>query len=210
MAKPTLNPERSAGRSGRPPGGGPAAAGGYNYQAAVTGIAMVHAISAAPLGWLHGLLFDAPCEIRSETGGGGDDLRLTFSTGEIAEVQIKKGLRGGKELKAALAGLAEDIHGGKIAFGCLAADPSSSRSITHSLAADLIRLAEDPGATVGTLAVAFRTHLLRNKMDIQSVCSRLRIVTVPALDGNDAAVRTAMAHLARVCAESSDATLAWD
>jgi len=40
--------------------------------------------------------------------------------------------------------------------------------------------------------------------------ARLRVVTVPALDGNDAAVRTAMAHLARVCAVSAEASLAWE
>jgi hypothetical protein len=204
------NPKQTEGRSGRPPGGGPAAAGGYNYQAAVTGIAMAHALSGAPLGWLDGLLFDAPCEIGSETGGGGDDIRLTFSTGDVAEAQVKKGLRGGDDLKGALAGLAEAIHSRKITFGCLVVDPSSSRSVTHSLAADVIQLAEDLDATVGKIAAEFRTHLLSGGMDVRGVCSRLRVVTVPALDGNDAAVRTAMAHLARVCADSSEAVLAWN
>jgi energy-coupling factor transporter ATP-binding protein EcfA2 len=210
MVKPALNPENERERSGRQRGGGPAAAGGYNYQAAVTGIAMAHALSGAPLGWLDGLLFDAPCEIGSETGGGGDDIRLTFGTGDVAEAQVKKGLRAGKDLKAALAGLAEAIHSGKIAFGCLIVDPSSSRTVTHLLAADLIRLAEDTDAKVGTLAAKFRTHLSSSNMDVQSVCSRLRIVTVPALEGDNAAIRTAMAHLGQVCAESSEATLAWD
>lgn len=210
MAKPPLNLKNGRERSGRPRGGGPAAAGGYNYQAAVTGVAMAHAISGAPLGWLHDLLFDAPSEIGSETGGGGDDIRLGFSTGEVAEVQVKKGLRGGKELMAALAGLAEAVHSRKIAFGCLVVDPSSSRTVTHTLAADLMRLAEDDHATVGTLAAKFRVHLSRGSIDVRGVCSRLRVVTVPALDGDDAAVRTSIAHLARVCAVSSDATLAWD
>jgi hypothetical protein len=82
----------------------------------VTGIAMVHTISGAPLGWLDGLAFDAPVEVASETGGGGDDVRLSFSTGEVAEAQVKKGLRGGKDLKAALARLADAIHSRKIAF----------------------------------------------------------------------------------------------
>jgi hypothetical protein len=171
---------------------------------------MAHAISGAPLGWLDGLLFDSPCEIESETGGGGDDIRLSFSAGEVAEAQVKKGLRGGKDLNVALARLAEAIESNKITFGCLIADSNSSRSVTHLLAHDLVRLAQDDDALVGKLATEFRTYLLDGRMDVRRVCSRLRIVTVPASDGDDAAVRTAMAHLARVCAESSEATLAWD
>src|SRR5258708_6359438 len=36
-------------------GGGPAATSGYNYQAAVTAIAMAYALRGASLGWLEGL-----------------------------------------------------------------------------------------------------------------------------------------------------------
>jgi len=210
MARPAAKKKKQSGMSGRPRGGGPAAAGGYNYQAAVTGIAMAHAISGLPLGWLDGLLFDAPCEIRSETGGGGDDIRLNFGSGDVVEAQIKKGLRAGKELKAALARLAEAIHGAKITFGCLVAAPASSRTVTDSLAADIVRMGEDANATVDEFSSEFRIELLRNGMDVRGICSHMRIVTVPALDGNDAAVRTAMALLSRVCAESQDATRAWD
>lgn len=79
-------------------GGGPAASGGFNFQAAVNAIALAHALQAMPLGWLDGLAADAPVTVASETGAGGDDLRLTFEDGSVAEAEIKQGLRAGKDL----------------------------------------------------------------------------------------------------------------
>ena len=197
-------------KSGRQGGGGPAATGGYNFQAAVTGIAMVHALSGSALGWLDGLILDAPIEVAVETGSGGDDLRLTFASGEIAEAQVKKGLRSGKELRETLAALSRALQTGETSYGILIVDPNTSRTISQGLAADIIRLAEDSAANVGSLANDLRRALIGAGMGVQAICAALRVITIPALESGDAAVRTALAYLGRVCASPENAQAGWD
>jgi hypothetical protein len=191
-------------------GGGAAASGGFDFQAAVTAIALTHTLSGSALGWLEGIVLDIPTEVAAETGGAGDDLRLTFSSGEVAEAQIKKGLRGGNELQGVLEALARGLRAGDIHYGVLVIDPNSSRTIGHAVAADIVRLADGPATKLSTQAKRFRQWLDTNGMDVRQTCARLRIVTIPAIAGDSEAVRTSLAHLARVCARSVDAQAAWD
>lgn len=191
-------------------GGGAAASGGFNYQAAVTAVAMSHALAGAPLGWLDGLHFDVPVALAAETGSGGDDLRLTFVGDVVADAQVKKGLRAGKDLKGALWALATALQTEAVTFGLLLVDPNSSGSIRLTLAENIRRLGENADADVGVAAEEFRTRLKSAGLDTQAICRHLRVITVPALDDADASVRTAHAHLARVCRNPDDANAAWD
>ena len=56
------------------PGGGTAAGGGINFQAAVTAIAGAHLLRGTPLGWLP--VDDVPVAVWAESEGAGDDVRL--------------------------------------------------------------------------------------------------------------------------------------
>lgn len=54
--------------------GGPAAAGGMNFQAAVTSFAMIKVLCGSSIGWLENLGEGVPVAVSSETGGAGDDI----------------------------------------------------------------------------------------------------------------------------------------
>jgi hypothetical protein len=123
-------------------GGGPTASGGFNYQAAVTAITMAHAASGAPLHWLEGVAYDAPTAVAAESGGGGDDIRLSFADGTFAEIQVKSGLQAGQALWDALDGLAQAVESGQAHYGLLVVSPSSSGTIRNALAEDLVKLGE--------------------------------------------------------------------
>ncbi len=205
--RPADTKSRAKGANG---GGGAAASGGFSYQAAVTAVAMSHALAGAPLGWLDGLVFDAPIALAAETGSGGDDLRLTFADGVTADAQIKKGLRAGKDLQDALWALATTVSDGSVTFGLLVVDPNSSGTIRGTLADDIRRLGENPNAEVSKAAEALRSRMKAAGLEVQQICGSLRVVTLPALEGADASVRTAHAHLARVCRGPEDASSAWD
>lgn len=210
MAKLKTTRPPIARRQPRKRGGGPTAAGGYNYQAAVTAIALAYAGRGAPLGWLDGLADDTPREVACETGRGGDDIRLTLVNGDRVEIQVKKGLSAGAALTDALTDLATVLADGSAAFGVLAVCPFSSRTVAQGLAADIIRLGQDPSAEIDPLAADFRDSLTAGGLDVAGVCGRLRIVTVAALDGNAAHVAAARAELAYLCGNPAQARSAWD
>lgn len=210
MAKSKTTRPSSARRPPRKRGGGPTASGGYNYQAAVTAIALAYTGRGAPLGWLDGLADDTPREVACETGRGGDDIRLTLVNGDRVEIQVKKGLSAGAALTAALTDLAAALADGSAAFGVLAVCPFSSRTIAQGLAADIIRLGENSSAEVDPLAADFRDSLTLGGLDVAGVCKRLRILTVAALDGNGAHVAAARAELAHICGTPAQARSAWD
>lgn len=198
------------GKTGIGPGGGPTAAGGYNYQAAVTAIALVYLGRGAPLGWLGDLTHHALRSVAAETGGPGDDLRLDLASGERVEIQIKKGMRAGPDATQALVRLARGLAQGDIAFGLLAICPHSSRSLRQTAASDLVRLGEDGTASLGTVVESLRAALGLTDPELQAVARRLRIVTVSALDDAPADIAAAKAELAHLCAHGSDVQAAWD
>lgn len=209
MAKPTKK-KISGARARRKPGGGPTAAGGYNFQAAVAAISLAHLARGTPIGWLEGLTDDTPQEVACETQGPGDDLRVEFKSGEKVEIQVKKGLQAGSGQREAMYCLAEALHKGSIAYGILAVCPFSSRTIAQTLAADLVRLGEREDAEVDSLAADFRRRLIAANISVADICGRLRIVSVAALAANGSSVAAARAELAHLCAGPGDAFAAWN
>lgn len=197
-------------REPRNPGGGPSASGGYNFQAAVTAIALSHLARGSAIGWLDGVADDVPTEVACETGGAGDDIRLTLANGDCVEIQVKKGLSAGAAQREAMFALADALSRDRIAYGLLVVCPESSRTVASGLANDLIRLGEAPATDVDPLADAFRSRLQTAGMDIRSVCSRLRIITVPALRSNAAGIQAAKAELAYLCERQGDVRSAWN
>jgi hypothetical protein len=191
-------------------GGGSATAGGMNFQAAVTAIGAIYLVRGRPLGWLQGLVDDVPVSILAETGGAGDDVRLHYRDGSASEVQIKRGLQAGERLWTSLLKLSTAIESRTIDYGILIVSPDTSRSITRALSRDIKRLADGRTDGLGDLATTFQSKLIAAGLSAQSVCGRLRVVTVHGLDADDASIRTAYAELEHICGNKSQVGRAWD
>ncbi len=191
-------------------GGGPTASGGFNFQAAVTAIVMSSALRGVALRWLEGLAQDIPVRVAAETGSGGDDLRLVFNDGSIAEVQVKKGLTQGASLWDALLDLAKPLAEGAAQYGVLVVSPNSSGPVRVDLATDVVAIGEGRPIEEGRPGAVLIAKLKASGRDPQAVCRKLRVVTIAAAEASDGDVRAALANLGSVCAREQDAPAAWD
>ena len=168
--------------------GGSGTASGINFQAAVTAIAGVHLIKGSPLGWLNGLVDDTPVAVWAETGGPGDDIKLELRDKSTVEVQVKRGLRTGKELWDSLMSLARAVNQEQINYGVLVVSPDTSDTIAYKLSQDILRLADGRTDGLRNLAITFRSKLEEDGLQPQSVCGRLRIQVVHGLESDSASL----------------------
>ena len=111
--------------------GGSAAGGGLNFQACVSAIAAVHLARGTPIGWLKDVTADIPISLLAETGGPGDDIRLEFQDGSVAEIQAKRRIRIGAKFGESLLNLATAIDSCEISYGVMAVCPYRSGSIRN-------------------------------------------------------------------------------
>ena len=197
-------------KAGKGGGGGPTAGGGYNYQAAVTSIALAFAARGAPLGWLAGLAHDVPVSVASETGSGGDDIRLVLAGGEVVDVQVKRGLTKGASLWGALIDLAKVLDAGAAQFGVLVVDGSSSGTIREDLSKDIHLLAQGAKVKAASPGADLATRLRSAGLDPKTVCGRLRIETVSATTDASGDIRAAKAQLGALCIDPDDAGAAFN
>jgi energy-coupling factor transporter ATP-binding protein EcfA2 len=65
---------------------------GYEYQAMATAYVAAHILSQVRLGWIEHETMDIPISVAEETGGAGDDLCITLSSGIKIELQAKHGV----------------------------------------------------------------------------------------------------------------------
>lgn len=186
--------------------GGSATAHGIDFQARVSAIVMAHLVAERPMGWLADVANDMPLELDAETGGPGDDLRFLTSDGMRVELQAKKGLTRDSRLWEALLSLAKGIANGCIDAGILAICPNSSGTIKEDLLIDIKRLGTGRTDGLRKISKAFVSRLTDESLDIPSVCRRIRIVIVYAVDGNQDSETTAKELLSRV---TQDPQAAW-
>ena len=71
--------------------GGAAAAGGFDFHAALGAVAYVHVLRGSPLPWTDDWTASPPTAVSFETAGPGDDISITLSDGTALDVQVKKG-----------------------------------------------------------------------------------------------------------------------
>jgi len=192
-------------RSGR--AGGAAASGGMAFQAAVTAIAMTAVARGMRLNWLPDV-DDTPAEVASETHGAGDDVRLRLATGEIVEVQCKKGLGRSIYLWDSLLALAEAIHADAIQWGLLVVCPQSSGTV-RALGPEIRRLADGRRDDLSEIAQDFVARLEARHLPVIDVCAKLAVEVVAAIDGDRADIRAATVRLEPLLERSADAQLAW-
>jgi len=189
-------------------GGGPATAGGIDFQAAVTTIAGIHVIVRSPLNWLDGVVGATPVSVWSETNGPGDDIRIDLNSGEVIEIQAKKGLSRGDRLWVAMMCLARGIAKKVITYGILAVSPTSSATICQDLAQGVRRIGEGRTDGLNDISRELLNRLNNAGLDAGTVCSRIRVHTVHALEDDSVSIDAAIAMLNPVC--GAGATAAWD
>lgn len=190
--------------------GGSATGGGINFQAAVTAIAEIHMANGSKLGWLEGVLNDVPIEVLSETGGPGDDIKLRYQDGSVAEVQVKKGLRKGNILWNSLIDLAKAINNEVITHGLLIVCPESSASIRSDLSRDVHRIGDGRTDNLKDISETFASKLKALDIDLETVCRHLRIITIHALERDSANISSARSELRHICSASEQIEHAWD
>ena len=189
--------------------GGAAAAGGFGFQASLGAIAGIHTLRGTPVQWTEGLTGTAPCAVSFETSGPGDDLSLDLADGSVVEIQAKKGLRADGRFWSALDALCEGIHCGRCSYGILIVCPNSSVPVRRAYALALARIGErrNDGASPEQRKLARR--LAGRGYDPETVCTRIRIRTVSALQDAGDAIAAARAELGHVCADDRQVTAAW-
>jgi hypothetical protein len=190
--------------------GGAATGGGMNFQAAVSAIACVYMARGQKLSWLEKLTEDVPVAIEAETGGAGDDLCFLLKSGEVVEIQVKKGLRSGKELWDSLTRLASAYKAGTIDYGVLVVSSTSSNTITEDLAKDIVRLGDGRTDNLSNIATILVEKLNLMGLPIGECCRCIRIQTVNALSGNQADILAARSELAHLCADQIQVVPAWN
>lgn len=190
------------------PGGGTAAGGGINFQAAVTAIAGVHLLRGTPLDWFP--VADVPVAVCAESEGAGDDMHLELKSSTVAEVQAKKGLRRGAKLWEALEALIEAVKDGHLNYGMLAVAPDSSGPIREDLAKDLDRLGQGRSDHLTEIGADLHRRLQLFGGNWEHACHRVTIRVVHALTADGADIKAAKESLRWVCADEAQANAAWN
>ena len=190
--------------------GGAAAAGGFDFQAALGAIAYIHVLRGTPTHWADSWTASPPTAVSFETAGPGDDISLTLADDSTVEIQARKGLRASRRFWSALESLCEGIDSNRCHYGVLAVCPQSSLPVRKHYAIALRRIGEKRDDHPSTQQDKLARFLAKKGYDAAEVCSRIRIKTVPALVDDGYAVAAAHAELGHVCADAHQVVTAWD
>lgn len=195
-------------RSIKKSGGGTAAGGGTNFQAAVTAIAGVHLMRGTPIGLLP--VADVPRAVWAESEGAGDDVRIELASGVSAEIQVKKGLKRSQDLWDSLEALIKAVLEGQFDYGALAVAPDSSLTVHKDLAKDLERLGEGRHDHLTDIGAELHRRLHKIGGEWEWACQRVSIRVVNALKVDDADIRMAKESLRSICESEAQADAAWN
>ena len=190
--------------------GGAAAAGGFDFQAALGAIACIHVLRGTSIKWTDDWTASHPTAVSFETDGPGDDISLTLADDSIVEIQARKGLKASKRFWSALDSLCKGIHLGDCDYGVLAVCPQSSLPVRKHYALALRRLGEGRGDHPSEHQAELTRFLADKRYDAAKVCSRIRIKTVSALIDDNDAVAAARSELEHVCAHTHQVMPAWN
>ena len=190
--------------------GGAAAAGGFDFQAALGAIACIHVLRGTSIKWTEDLTASHPTAVSFETDGPGDDISLELADDSIVEIQARKGLKASKRFWSALDSLCKGIHLGDCNYGVLAVCPQSSLPVRKHYALALRRLGDGRGDPPSKYQDKLASRLVDKGYDAAKVCSRIRIKTVSALIDDNDAVAAARSELEHVCAHIHQVMPAWN
>ena len=190
--------------------GGAAAAGGFGFHANIGAIAGIHILRGTRVQWTDGLTGEAPVSVSFETGGPGDDLSLQLADDSIVEIQVKQGLRADRRFWSALDALCEGIHRNRCSYGILIVCPNSSNPVKRDYARALERIGAGRNDGASPEHTRLASRLAERGYDSESVCTRIRIRMVSALEDAGDAIAAARAELGHVCAEDRQISHAWN
>ncbi|MCA1408237.1 hypothetical protein I6F26_24945 [Ensifer sp. IC3342] len=191
-------------------GGGAATSGGVNFQAVVTAFVAVRALRAVPLVWLEGIVSDVPVAVWAETNGPGDDICVELESGDVLEVQVKKGLDRGSVLWDSLERLALGIQENTIRYGVLAVAPDSSLTVRNDLSRDIERLGQGRTDDLTAIGSELNNRLARLGIEAAKVCANLRVRVVNGLAADGIHITAAKDALRWVCIDEQKAEDAWN
>ncbi|MDE0422283.1 MAG: NACHT domain-containing protein [Gammaproteobacteria bacterium] len=190
--------------------GGAAASGGFGFQANIGAIAGIHTLRGIPVQWTDGLVGEAPCAISFETSGPGDDLSLELADGSIVEIQVKKGLMADRRFWSAVDALCEGVHCNRCDYGILIVCPNSSVPVRRGYALALERIGAGRNDGASSEQETMASHLMAKGYDAETICARLRIRTVSAVEDAGDAIAAARGQLGHLCAEELQVRAAWN
>ena len=190
--------------------GGAAAAGGFDFHAALGTITYVHVLRGIPLPWTGDWTTSPPTAVSFEIGRTAADISITFCDGNVVEVEAKKGLTASRRFWSALESLCEGIKTGRCDYGILAVCPQSSLPVRREYASAFRRLGDQRHDGASKEQIKLEHFLTKSGYDVAEVCSRVRVKTVSALRDDDAEIAGARANLGRLIAHAQQATLAWN
>ena len=190
--------------------GGAAAAGGFDFQAALGTIAYIHTLRGSAIPWTDDWTASPPTAVSFETGGPGDDISLTCVDGSKVEVQAKKGLKASKRFWSALESLCDGVASERCDYGILAVCPQSSQPVRRHYAMALRRLAGQRGDRPSDQQTKLAAFLAKKGYDVVKVCTRIRIKTISAVIDDTDAITAARSELGHICKELHQVGSAWN
>ena len=158
--------------------------------------------------WTGGLTVAAPRAVSFETAGPGDDLSLELTDGSTVEIQAKKGLRADWRFWSAIDALCEGIREGRCDYGILIVCPNSSRPVKEGYGRALERIGDGRFDDPSTEQTKLARRLEERGYDGESICARMRIRVVSALESAGDAI--AAAELGHICSDPRQLISAWN
>jgi hypothetical protein len=183
--------------------GGSAGGGGYDYQAEAWALVAAKILAEESLNWVESGCDRVPVSIRTETGEGGDDLRITLRSGARIEAQAKRGLRRGKRLWDALMALACAVEADEESHGVLLTTTDASNTIRKHLKQGIIKVGEGITEDLPDIVREFIDRLHKTGINDLSICSRIRVV-IRDLDPGSPGEEITFEALRKVLADPSE------
>ena len=180
---------------------------GYDYQADATAYVAAHGLAGQHLPWFEDS-HDVPAEWSSETGGAGDDIRITTVRRQEIEIQAKHALARGEEFLNAFRRLVTGLKASESLRGVLLVDRLASAIIRDGLKHDIYRIGTGRTDALHAVTTELVTELGETLVTIVPVFKRLRIIVVDLDEGADG-VSVGQTLLSRVVA-SGKAGVAFD
>jgi hypothetical protein len=191
------------------PTGGAAAAGGMNFQAAVTALIGVSMLRGQSVPWLNGFVDDIPVRVCAETGGPGDDISVEFASSEAVEIQVKKGLKANKRLWEPIRAICSAMKSGSQQRAAIVVSPTSSEPVKHELPRDIKRIANGRTDGLSDIGKKLIALLSEEKVDAENFCQQFRLIVVHAVDGMRADIDSAEIALEHMTGDAARARAAW-
>jgi hypothetical protein len=189
--------------------GGSAGAGGYGFQASAIAYVASYILAKKPLEWIEHFAPDIPVSVATETGKIGDDLKIILKGGISIELQAKTGISKGEKFWNALLDLSRGLSRNPKLYAVFLTDNSASTTIRQELRKDLLRLSDGRMDQLKQITKEFLSKLKSEKIDVNKIFSRLRIIVLDFYSGAPAE-STAKTILSALVVDGKQDRITWN